>query len=230
MLDDYERGAKFERPDAKDVLLRVDEEEFPAAFAPNGREIHEALSADIAELQCAGAVRVVRERLRGGGERVELRIGPKEVPLAYAVAAMHGYQPLRRCLDALGGLVEGLHDVARDDRGAPAWWRAYLAAVLDGIRAADLRALGIAARVRVKSEWPDVRDAIIAADRLVRTVDAWARHLSEALFADSKRLTKIKAVIAGILRAADPRWATSGAATPDPDDVLSEANAILAGA
>lgn len=219
LLDDYEKGAKFERADAKDVLLRLDEEAFPEAFSPGGREAMDALTADVDALERAGAAHVVRQRVRGGGERVELRMGPAEVRAAYAVAAACGYRPLRAALDALIGEVERLLAAAEQGQDAPDWWRAYLGGVRHAAQDADLRPLGIGTRARIKTEWPELRDALAAADRLSRTLDGWARHVSETLFADSKRLTAISARVAGILRVADPRW-SDVEAPADPGEVL----------
>lgn len=220
LLEDYERGARFERDDARDVLLRLDEDAFPDAFRPDGREVMDALTADIEALERAGALRVVRQRMRGGGERVELRMGPSQVPQAYAAACPHGYQPLRVRLDALIDVVTRLTPTYSNGGDAPRWWSDYLVLVSEGAGQGDLRAIGISTRARLKSEWVEVRDALIAANALACGVDAWARHVSERLFADSKRLTSISARVAAILRAADPRW-TDLPDTPEPADVLA---------
>ncbi|QDE81671.1 Wadjet anti-phage system protein JetD domain-containing protein [Myxococcus xanthus] len=222
MLDDYEKGAKFEQPDAKDVLVRVDEDTFPEAFRPDGRERLERLHTDVETLAQAGALRVVRQRVRGGGERMELRLGAAEVTRAYAVAVAHGYRPLRAVLDELLTEATRLLAAAAVAPQAPTWWLQYLGRVQDAARSADLRLIGIATRSRLKLDWPEVRDALTAANHFSRTVDAWARHESERLFGDSKRLSVIKARVTGILRAADPRWGSdSDQVEPcEPNDVL----------
>lgn len=205
MLDQYEAGARFERADARDVLLRLDERDFPEAFASDGHDVLLELEAAIDALDDAGALRVVRRRARGAGEQVELRLGPAELRGAYEIAHAHGYLALREALDRL---VDHLHALraARAGASAPEWWVAFLGSLAAGAARADLSGLRIDDRQRLKSEWAEIRDALTAADALSRTVDTWERHLSESLFSDSKRLGRIRPRVAQLLRSADPRW------------------------
>ncbi len=220
MLNDYERGAKFERADAKDVLLRVDERSFPDAFSPDGHEALQLLLVDVSQLERAGALRVARKRLPGGGEQIDLRLGPNEVQTAYNVAGAHGYTPLRERLNILGAETERMIAEAVNGATHPQWWIDYLRGIHEGVQRADIHKLMLASRERIKDEWSEVRDTLIAANRLAGGVDAWGRHESERLFGDSKRLNAIKARVAAILRKADPRWEGAEPDMVTPDDVL----------
>lgn len=205
MLDLYEAGARFERPDAHDVLLRLDERDFPEAFTPEGHDVRLELEAAVEALHAAGALRVVRRRARGAGEQVELRLGPAELRGAYEIACAHGYLALREALDRLSAHVRAL-GAARAGAPAPEWWIGFLDSLVVGAARADLSGLRIDDRRRLKREWAEIRDALTGADTLARTVDTWERHLSESLFSDSKRLGRIRPRVAQLLRSADPRW------------------------
>jgi hypothetical protein len=88
----------------------------------------------------------------------------------------------------------------------PEWWQLFLDALATAADTGNLSALKIDARTRLKEEWVEIRDALTAADAIAPGVDVWERHLSEALFADSKRLSRIRPRVAQLLRSADPRW------------------------
>jgi hypothetical protein len=202
LLEKYERSAFFGRsgPWPRDLIVRLDDRTFPAAFAPDGREELADLRAAAEELAREGAVRLVRHRGFGAGVPHEVRMGAQEVHRAYELAAAFGFRPLDGDLRELGIMVEALRAVP-----GPAWLNAYLGAVASAIPAADLAPLGLQ-RERFKRERRDVLDALTATAAIARGVAGWERVVSERIFGDSKRLAAVRSLAVGILLRADPRW------------------------
>lgn len=192
------------------MILRVDKRQFPAAFAPEGREARAALRDAIEELANAGALRLVRHGGYATGEPKELRLGPPEVEPAYRLAREEGFQPLATALATLAAHARRL------TASAP-WMLDYLKSIADGAAMADLAPLGMQ-RDRLKRDLMDVLDALTAAARLADGVSGWERIVSERIFAASKRLGAVRSLVIDILVRADPRW--DGIRPDDAADLL----------
>lgn len=178
------------------MILRF-QEAFPSAFAQEGLEERDALVAEAQDLEREGALRIVWPK---GTERFlpsEVRLGPEEVERAYGCAT--GYEALAIGLSALERHLGSMGEVAD-------WAAAYFARVMEGLRAFDTRALGIAGRDRFKREWRDVRDALTAVAHLSVGSPGLERMVSERIYGDSKRLAQIRARIVALLLEADPSW------------------------
>lgn len=217
LLERYERSVSFGRagPWPRDVIVRFDDKEWPEAFAPNGYDAREALIAAACALADAGALRIVPKR---GHERTapeEFRLGPSELDAAYRAAAPHGFAPVRETLDLL---ADHARAVRHRFAPMPSWMDAYLERVAAGAKEGDLSPLRIDQRARLKAEWTDVRDALVAAAQLSRGVDDWERRVSETLFSNSKRLRDIRGRVAWILWNAAPQGELP--APEDGGDVL----------
>ena len=80
LLDTYERSAMYRRepPWPRKVLLRLDRNTFPEAFAPDGRERLAELRAAADFLERERAISVIRskEGLYESPEPKEVRLGP----------------------------------------------------------------------------------------------------------------------------------------------------------
>lgn len=204
LLDGYERSRSYGRsaPWARDVILRVDADAFPEAFAADGREVMVALKSAILELEAAGAIRIVRHKGPASADPRELRLGSAELEAAYRLA--EGYLPLERVLvdfaTHVKALTGGLGGVPTPD-----WMLGFLDRVLAGLASADPGPLG-ASRERFKREHQELRDALAAAVALARGLAGWERMVSAELFTDSKRLGAIRTHVAALLTRADPRW------------------------
>lgn len=212
LLDKYERGAAFGRPGPwrQDVIVRLDARQFPAAFAPEGREALADLRVAAEELASKGAARLVRHRGYAAGLPHEVRLGPDEVVRAYELAAHFGYRRLGDDLGELAALVATLRAAP-----APEWMTVYLCDLDARLAAADLSSIGVR-RDRFKREWRDVLDALTAAAALARGLAGWERVVSERIFGDSKRLAAVRPLVVDILLRADPRWeGLSRDETPD---------------
>lgn len=184
------------------MILKLDLRTFPAAFAPDGREVRALLLAAALELEGEGRVRVVRHG-RGplAGEPQEVRLGPEHVERAYEAAVELGFEPL-----AIGLCEVEAHAKSLAERSGVAWMRNYLGAVSSGLSRADPAALGMS-RERFKSDWRELVPALTAAVGLAGGVaPAWERVISERLLGDSKLLGRVRAAVVGVLSRADPRW------------------------
>jgi hypothetical protein len=211
LLEAYERSKSYGRPGPwrRDVAVRLDPKEFPEAFGPEGRELLIALRNAAEELAQKGALRLLRHRGWAHGEIREFRLGPGEVAVAYVLAGEFGFEPLATGLSALRASAVTLRP------GMPEWMDRFLESVEERAANADLSPLGMQ-RERFKREWRDTVDALTAAAALARGISGsgWERVVSERLFKDSKRLSKLRTFVANILLSADPRW---DAVEPDDD-------------
>ncbi len=204
LLERYERSRMYGLPAPwpRNVILRIDREEFPSAFAPDGSQELADLCHAARRLEEEGAVRLAYFKGLPHERPREARLGPGEVERAYAAAAEAGFRPLAECLEKLAATCAQLLERSPD---APAWMQAFLGRVAEGARNADLSALGMS-RERFKRDCSDVLDSLAAAVALSRGVDGWERVVSERVFADSKRLGAIRGTVREILLAADPQW------------------------
>jgi hypothetical protein len=215
LLERYERSRSFGQlaPWRRDVIVRIDDAEFPEAFASEGRELLADLRAAAEALAQAGAARVVRHRGYAAGVPHELRLGPGELEAAYRLAAAEGFEPLAEALAALRAHLGRLRA-----QPMPEWMERLLERLDQGAAAADLATLGMR-RDRFKSAWPDVLDSLTAAVALALAgVSGWERVVSERLFGDSKRLGALRPLVVDILLRADPRW--EGIAREEATDLL----------
>lgn len=220
LLEQHERSRSFGRPAPwpRDVILQLDARRFPEAFHPDGREMLAALREAAEELAACGAVRLVHHRGYAAGVPHEVRIGPREIEIAYQVAAADGFEPLADALVVLGSHVRPLRTDA-----SPDWMARFLVRVADGAAKADLSALGMA-RDRFKRERRDVLDALTACVALAAGgIAGWERVVSERLFGDSKRLGALRPRVVDLLIRADPRWDGIG---PDDASELLEAYGV----
>jgi len=204
LLTAHERSVYFGRPGpwAREVILKLDSQTFPRAFAPDGREQRAAMYAAARELESEGCVRVVRQE-RGplAGEPREIRLGPGNVDRAYAAAREGGYEPL-----AVGLGEVGRHALDLAQGEVPSWLREFLETLAAGARAADLSSVGMK-RERFKKEWRGLVKALSAAAALATGIaPAWERIASERIFGDSKVLGDIRPLVVAVLLRADPRW------------------------
>lgn len=216
LLEAHERSRAFGAPAPwrRDVLLRLDAREFPAAFHPDGREVLAALHAAAAELERAGAARVVRHRGFAQDTPRELRLGPAELEAAYRLARADGFEPLGEALEALAAHARGLTGPpvltaagAAPPAGTapPEWMRVFLLRAAEGARRADLGPIGMS-RERFKRERRETLDALTAAAAIAGGAAGWERVVSERVLGDSKRLAAIRPRVADLLARADPRW------------------------
>lgn len=213
LLDAYERSRSFLRPPPwpRDVLVKLDPQTFPDAFAPDGREILAGLRAAAEDLERHRAVRLARAAGWGDGEPREIRLGPEELSTAYELGERDGYEPLRVGLFALEA-----HSARLSGSGAP-WLDAFLARVARAAHAGDLSPLGMRVE-RFKREWRDLLQAMTAMAHLSSGVSGWERVVSETIFGDSKRLGELRTRVAELLLRADPRW--DGVGPDDAQDLL----------
>jgi hypothetical protein len=220
LLEQYERSRAFGRtePWARDVILPIDARRFPEAFHPDGRETLAAFRAAAEELAAAGAVRIARHRGYAAGVPHEVRIGPRELEIAYRLAVADGFEPLADALAALRGHARAIRRTP-----GPHWLGEFLFRVEEGATKADLSTLGTA-RDRFKRERRDVLDALTACAALAAgDAGGWQRVVSERLFGDSKRLGVVRARVVDFLIRADPRWDGLG---PDDASELLEAYGV----
>jgi hypothetical protein len=216
LLDMYERSAMYRResPWPRQVRLRLDQDTFPEAFAPDGRERLTELRAAADFLERERAIAVVRskEGLYESPEPREARLGPEHVARAYTLASAFEYTPLEVSLKALSE-----HAAALSARAEIPWVQSFLATVSLELSRGEGGPL-VASRERLKHDWRDWRDALTAMVALAEGERGWERVVSERLFTDSKRLASIRGLVAGLLSRVDPRFAE--AAPEDPQDVL----------
>lgn len=213
LLDAYERSRAFGRPGpwARDILVKLDADEFPEAFAPDGREALGALRLAAEELAEAGAARLERATGWGDAEPRAVRLGPNELARAYELAAEHGYEPLAHGLEQLAAHAERLA------ASTPGWMTEFLRGVAEGARRGELKALGMQPE-RFKREWRDLVQALTAAAHLAAGASGGERVVSEAIFGHSKRLAALRGKVVDLLLRADPRW--DGWTPDDAQDVL----------
>jgi hypothetical protein len=213
LLDGYERSRAFGRPGpwARDVIVKLEADEFPDAFAPDGREALAAVRGAAEELSGLGAARIDRATGWSDGEPRTLRLGPGELARAYELAEDDGYQPLSRALAQLAEHAERLAD------GTTSWMGEFLGRVAEAARRGELKPLGMQGE-RFKREWRDLLQAMTAAARLASGAAGWERVVSEAIFGNSKRLAALRGRVVDLLLRADPRW--DGWAPDDAQDVL----------
>jgi len=215
LLERYERSQMYGRPAPwpRDVIVPIDRKEFPAAFAPEGREELAALCRAIGELTRLGAARAVHFRGLPGERPREIRLGPAEVAPAYTAAAPDGFEPLSTGLQAFADCVRSLADPS-----LPPWMQAFLARLTaGGADPVNLSALGMR-REHFKREWRQLVPALTAAVALARGVSGWERVASEKIFGDSKMLGSLRGMVAQLLIRADPRW--EGLEADDSFDIL----------
>src|SRR5262245_53055310 len=126
LLEAHERSTSFSRPGPwpRDVIVRLDRDEFPEAFAPDGRELLEALVQAADTLASEGAARVVRAG--GGPDAVlkEIRLGAAELAPAYAAGGATGFEPLSSALERLDLACREL--LAGDGEAIAPWMRDFL--------------------------------------------------------------------------------------------------------
>lgn len=203
-----------EPPWPRQVRLRLDQDTFPEAFAPDGRERLAELRAAADFLERERAIAVVRGKggLYESPEAREARLGPEHVARAYTLANAFEYTPLEVSLTALSE-----HAAALSARTEVPWAQSFLATVSLELSRGEGSPL-VASRERLKHEWRDWRDALTAMVALAEGERGWERVVSERLFTDSKRLASIRGLVAGLLSRVDPRFAEG--APEDPQDVL----------
>jgi hypothetical protein len=214
LLEAYERSLHFGKPAPwrRECILRLEARQFPAAFAPDGREELSALRAAAEELERAGAVRLGRHRGWAHGEPREVRLGPGEVETAYRLAVAEGFEPFAEGLRKVAA-----HALELQQAALPAWFSAFLDEVRRGAENADLSVLGMQ-RERFKREWRELLPALTAAAALAAGASGWERVVSERLFGDSKKLASVRQQVIAILLRADPRW--EGIRAEEASDLL----------
>jgi Wadjet anti plasmid transformation system JetA-like protein len=212
LLERYERSQMYGHPAPwpRDMIVPIDRKEFPAAFAPEGREELSALCQAIRELTRNGAARAVHFRGLPDERPREIRLGPAEVAQAYTAASADGFEPLSIGLQAFADCVRSLADPT-----LPPWMQAFLARLkAGGGDPVNLPVLGMR-REHFKREWRQLVSALTAAAALARGVSGWERVVSEKFFGDSKKLGSMRSTVAQLLTRADPRWEGL-----EPDDSL----------
>lgn len=217
LLEAHERSTSFGQPGPwpRDVILTIDAKSFPSAFAPDGREELASLCRAVEELRSAGACRVVYEPSKIPRADLlphQVRVGPGEIAVAYAMGTADGFERLSATIERVRRQVGELESVPM-----AAWFRNYLQRVDESLASADPGVLGMG-RERFKRDAIDVADALAAAAAISAGIDAWERMLSERIFARSKRLSAIRSVVAKLLLRSDPSWA--GFELDDGADVL----------
>jgi hypothetical protein len=216
ILDAHERSVSFGRPAPwpRDIIVKIDAQTFPEAFAPQGRQARGLLLAAAAELEAGGCVRVVRHaRGQLTGDAKEIRVGPAEIARAYEEAERLGYQ---RLSPVLADLAQ--HAAALATEPQPDWMRNFLLELAGALSRLDPSILGIS-RTRFKRDRRALRFALDAAVALAREPEpAWERLMSERLFGDSKLLGRIRPFVVAVLVRADPRW--EGVAPEKAADLL----------
>ena len=202
LIESYESSTSFGRTAgwARDVIVRLDEKTFPAAFAPDGAEERYALLDAAVELEREGAVRLVYQKGVRRDLPKEVRLGPDEVPGAYAAGRTYGIRPLADALEEVAAMAEGLHAP-----NLPLWMETFLRELPRCLREGDTSLLR-ASRARVKERWEEVRDGVRAAATLSRGEAGMERIVSERIFGRSKRLGEVRSWVRTILEVADPRW------------------------
>ncbi len=204
LLERYERSRMYGLPAPwpRAIILRIDKNEFPSAFAPDGsQELADIIHA-ARRLEEEGAVHLAYFKGLPHERPREARLGPAEVERAYAAAAETGFRPLAECLRRLRAKCA---ELAERFPGAPGWMKAFLDRVAAGAGSADLSPLAMS-RERLKRDCTDVLDSMAAAAALACGVDGWERVVSERVFADSKRLGAIRGSVRDVLLCADPLW------------------------
>lgn len=202
LLDSYE-GSKAYGPTGswrRDVIVRLDGDEFPDAFAPDGRALLEDLREAAICLEREGAARLERATGLAGNAPMKIRMGAAELEVAYRLATAEGFAPLASVV----AKVSQRADLVAD-RPTTLWMRTYLESVRVELSRGAFRSLGIG-RLRFKREWAEIADGLLAATAVAPGVDAWERVLSERIFRDSKRLAAVRIYAADALRRADPEW------------------------
>jgi hypothetical protein len=213
LLEAHEASTSYGRPAPwpRDVIVRIDAKQWPAAFDDDGRELLEALRAEARALQTLGAVRIVEHAGPARGELREVRLGPAEVDPALEQARRLGFLPLGDALAALTTTCASLRG------GGPSWLDQMLDDVRVGAATANLSPLRIS-RERFKRDHHDVVDALRTAVALWRGESGWERVVSERLFGNSKRIASLRGELGRLLVLLDPRFA--GLEAGDVGDVL----------
>lgn len=190
LLEQYERGGSYGQPAPwrRDILLRLDAKQFPDAFAPDGRELLEALYSVCEELKREGAVRLVYGRGFASGIPREIRLGPDELPVAYRLGTADGFTPLSDVINAFCSRLKTLRSATLPD-----WMDRFFDQVENGARQADFSLLGMR-RERFKRERQEIEDALFAAAALSQGIQGWERTVSERLFGFSKRFATVRNV------------------------------------
>jgi Wadjet anti plasmid transformation system JetA-like protein len=215
LLEAHERSSSFGKPGPwpRDAILRIDRREFPEAFAPDGRELLEALVEVAGELVREGVARTVWV---GGGPDArlkEVRLGPREVEAAYQAAAATGFEPLARAFERLGATCR---ELLAEERVAP-WMRDFLERIGEAAGGHSTGPLGMA-RPTLKRALPELAVALRGAALISLGWNGWERVVSERIFRDSKRLGTVRARAADLLVRADPIW--DGVSPDDADQVM----------
>jgi hypothetical protein len=202
LIESYESSTSFGRTEgwARDVIVRLDEKTFPAAFAPDGADEWHALVDAAVALERDGAVRLVYQKGARRELPKEVRLGPGQVSAAYAAGRAYGIRPLAEALEKIATTAEALRSP-----GVPLWMEAFLRELPHRLREGDTTLLR-ASRARVKERGEEVSDAIRVAAVLSRGEGGMERIVSERVFGRSKRLGEVRSWIRTILEVADPRW------------------------
>jgi hypothetical protein len=216
LLEAHERSKSFGKPGPwpRDVIVRLDAENFPEAFGPEGRETLDAFRAGAEALERDGALRIVRDRGPLAGVPKELRLGPNEVEQAYAYAEPLGFEPLSR---VFGRFEKACKDLACSTPAAPDWMIAHLEAAAAAAENFDATPFG-ASRAVLKKTANERLGALKGAWGVSHGWNGWERVVSERIFRDSKRLGALRSLVIDILVRADPEWA--GVAPDETEQVL----------
>lgn len=196
------------------MIVRLEAQEFPDAFAPDGRERLETLRNAAEELERQGALRVVRDKGPLAGVPKELRLGPEHVESAYVLAGTLGFERLADAFERLSSLCQELKGA---EPAGPDWMLGFLESTRAAAAAFDSSPLGVSRGGFKKSanEWVG---AIRGAWGISRGWHAWERVVSERIFRDSKRIGVLRSLIIDLLVRADPQW--DGVAPDEADQVL----------
>jgi hypothetical protein len=201
LLDRYERrSAERGVPPGRDVLLKVNAETFPDAWALDGAEDREALFDTVRRLETQGAIRVIYGKGPLRAVPTEIRLGETEAAAAYRLAELEGFRPLRTIgsdLSAHASSLRGPH--------LPAWMNDYLAGAGEDLATGRVSSLPISFR-RLKDDPEALADALALAAELATGRGGMERILSERATGQSKRLASLRGIARDILVLADPRW------------------------